>query len=417
MGSLTPDACMSNTWDEMGSRGKRERNDESTEEKSSQPTTTSALQLCDSNKKPALEVAIGPKNLRMLIGSEPVLPPEAGGGDKNPEITGASAQQLSQTAAETEALSKGSTTIEQIQNTLNGLTKEEMSDMGYDLDTMQKFSASVAAGPKALPVLVLKQEGKFNIDIFSEEMHEKLCKALVVSLENETVKVGIFKQMNCNGKWNTVLTVECSERVYDYYYGKTINYTEDETLIKFKGTSLTEWLGEVGKIEYLGMTYAFNLGPMPRAPTDDTIKVMAPLLAMYVHHLLRRPDHHGRRRLGQHDHAPLPQADPALRRRRLRGQARPDPQHPPHGGAVLLFLPGHRRLPLGRVRDQQGEAGGLPRAQEEARREEQGDADQADQADPARHQRRPARGRAHDPQGEQDDLGAWGEARGRYINP
>jgi len=272
---------MSNTWDEMGSRGKRERNDESTEEKSSQPTTTSALQLCDSNKKPALEVAIGPKNLRMLIGSEPVLPPEAGGGDKNPEITGASAQQLSQTAAETEALSKGSTKIEQIQNTLGGLTKEEMFDMGYDLDTMHKFSASVAAGPKALPVLVLKQEGKFNIDIFSEEMHEKLCKALVVSLENETVKVGIFKQMNCNGKWNTVLTVECSERVYDYYHGKTINYTEDETLIKFKGTSLTEWLGEVGKIEYLGKTYAFNIGPMPRAPTEDTIKVMAPLLAMY----------------------------------------------------------------------------------------------------------------------------------------
>ena len=45
--------------------------------------------------------------------------------------------------------------------------------MGYDLDTMQKFSASVAAGPKALPVLVLTQEGKFNIDIFNEEMHEK----------------------------------------------------------------------------------------------------------------------------------------------------------------------------------------------------------------------------------------------------
>ena len=46
-----------------------------------------------------------------------------------------------------------------------------------------------------------------------------------------------------------------------------------------------------------------------------------------------------------------------------------------------------------------------------------GDADQADQADPARQQRRPARDRAPDPQGEQDDLGAWGEARGRYINP
>ena len=84
MDSLTPDAGMSNTWDEMGSRGKRERSDESTEEKSSQPTTTSALQLYDSNKKPELEVAIGPKNLLMLIGSEPVLPPEAGGGRQEP---------------------------------------------------------------------------------------------------------------------------------------------------------------------------------------------------------------------------------------------------------------------------------------------------------------------------------------------
>ena len=84
----------------------------------------------------------------------------------------------------------------------------------------------------------------------------------------------------------------------------------------------------------------------------------------------------------------------------------------------MLFppLPAEHHLalsPLGRVRNQQGEAGGFPRAQEEAQREEQGGADQADQADPARQRRRPARDRAQDPQGEQE-LGAWGEVRRHY---
>ena len=42
-----------------------------------------------------------------------------------------------------------------------------------------------------------------------------------------------------------------------------------------------EWLIKVGAVKYLGKTYALNLGPMPRAPTDDTIKMIAPLLEMY----------------------------------------------------------------------------------------------------------------------------------------
>ena len=54
----TPDPGMSDTWDKMGSLGKRDRNDESNEEKISQPASAGAPQLCDSKKKPALEEAI-----------------------------------------------------------------------------------------------------------------------------------------------------------------------------------------------------------------------------------------------------------------------------------------------------------------------------------------------------------------------
>ena len=56
------------------------------------------------------------------------------------------------------------------------------------------------------------------------------------------------------------------------------------------------------------------------------------------------------------------------------------------GVPCCSFCPGigdYHRL-HGRVRDEQGEAGGLPGAQEEAQREQTGDAEQADQALPTR---------------------------------
>jgi hypothetical protein len=146
---------------------------------------------------------------------------------------------------------------------------------------MQKLSASVAAAPKEKPVLVLDILGKFDTEIFSEEMHNNLAKVLTSNMENETIKVGIYQQIDINGRKKTVLTVECSERVYAYYHGKIFDYKENENLFKFEGSSLTEWLIKVGAVEYLGKTYALNIGPMPRAPTDDTIKVLAPLLEMY----------------------------------------------------------------------------------------------------------------------------------------
>ena len=273
---------MADTWDHLGSHGKRGRNDESNEEKSSLPAPAPGLSGC--NKKPALEGAIEPKDLGKLMEQEPVLQPEAGEPDKNMEISGASgasALQLSQTAAEAVALLRGPTEKEQMENILGGLTKEQMLEFGYDLDTANEFCASVAAAPKEKPVLVLSLQGKFNINVFSEELHKNLAKELTASLENETVKVGIYEQIDINGYRKSVLTVECSERVYKYYYGKTIDYKDEETLFKFEGSSLTEWLIKVGAVEYLGKTYALNIGPMPRAPTDDTIKMLSPLLKMY----------------------------------------------------------------------------------------------------------------------------------------
>ena len=110
---------------------------------------------------------------------------------------------------------------------------------------------------------------------------ENLAKDLTANMENETAKVGIYEQIDINGYRKSTLTVECSERVYTHYHGEIIDFQDEENLFKFKGTSLTEWLGKVDAIEYLGKTYAFNIGPMPRAPTDDTITMLAPLLAMY----------------------------------------------------------------------------------------------------------------------------------------
>ena len=281
MDPLTPDPGMTDYYSAQSSLGKRDHPDESDEEKISQPAPAGALNLCDSKKKPALEEAIGPKNLGKLMQSEPALPPEAGGTDKNMEISGDSALQRPQPAAEAEALRKGSTETEQMQNYLGGLTKEQMIEFGYSLDTLQAYRASVSAAPKAKPVLVLGLLGRFSINLFCPVLQENLAKDLTANMENETAKVGIYEQIDINGSRNSVLTVECSERVYAHYYGEIIDYKDEENLFKFKGTSLTEWLGKVGAIDYLGTTFAFNMGPMPSAPTDDTIQMLAPLLAMY----------------------------------------------------------------------------------------------------------------------------------------
>ena len=61
----------------------------------------------------------------------------------------------------------------------------------------------------------------------------------------------------------------------------------------------------------------------------------------------------------------------------LRGKKKnPGTGQPPE----LLLLLGHRREPLGRVRGEQGEDEVVPRAEEEAHRGQQGDADQVQQA-------------------------------------
>ena len=53
-----------------------------------------------------------------------------------------------------------------MENILGGLTKEQMLEFGYDLDTANEFCASVAAAPKEKPVLVLSLQGKFKINVF-----------------------------------------------------------------------------------------------------------------------------------------------------------------------------------------------------------------------------------------------------------
>ena len=82
MDPQTPDAGMIESWAEQSSLGKRGRNGESPEEKSS-AAATGAPEICD-NKKAALECAIDPKHLGKLTERVPVLPTEAGEPDKYP---------------------------------------------------------------------------------------------------------------------------------------------------------------------------------------------------------------------------------------------------------------------------------------------------------------------------------------------
>eukprot|EP00964_Phaeocystis_antarctica_P135468 scaffold99821_cov61-Phaeocystis_antarctica.AAC.1 len=144
MDPLTPDAGMTEVYAEQSSLGKRDRNDESPEEKSS-AAAPGAPEICD-NKKAALESATDPKHLGKLTERVPVLLTEAGEPNKSMEIIGASAVQSDGAAAGAAALLGGSTENENaemiVEMRTEGYTEDEITDL-----IKQSESAPKQVGP------------------------------------------------------------------------------------------------------------------------------------------------------------------------------------------------------------------------------------------------------------------------------
>lgn len=177
---------------------------------------------------------------------------------------------------------------------------QQLRAEGYELDNLNEYVAGVKKAPKETPVAVLEIQGKFNGNIFTEEVQQDLVKFLQNMLKEEKMEVGIYQQFDQNDRKHTVITVTATERAYKELYGKIFDFDDkvgfegtESTTITFKGTSLKEWLSKVGSVEERGVTFGVNMGPFPRAPTDSTIQVLAPLLKMYgkMTHVIYYADH------------------------------------------------------------------------------------------------------------------------------
>ena len=107
--------------------------------------------------------------------------------------------------------------------------------MGYTHDEVHEYVANVENAPKEAPaghqVVVLKILGKFNVNIFSEQLQSDLAKDLFAMATNmtqpgdkmEKFDVGVYQQVDKTGRKHSVLTVNCSPRMYNELKGKTFS--------------------------------------------------------------------------------------------------------------------------------------------------------------------------------------------------
>ena len=149
-------------------------------------------------------------------------------------------------------------------------------------------------------MVVLKILGKFNVNIFSEQLQSDLAKDLFAMATNKSQpgdkmerevrhrRLAVYQQFDKTGRKHSVLTVDCSPRMYNVLKGRTFSMQDkvgfangELPVILFKGISLKEWVDEVGGVKARGTTFGLNVGPFPRAPNDDTVKKFEPLLKMY----------------------------------------------------------------------------------------------------------------------------------------
>ena len=279
MDPQTPDAGMIESWAEQSSLGKRGRNGESPEEKSS-AAATGAPEICD-NKKAALECAIDPKHLGKLTERELVLPTEAGEPNMSMEITEASAVSADGAAAGAAALLKGSTENE------NAEMIVQMRKEGYTEDEITDMIKQIESAPKQVGLLALVQREKFSIDIFDSDLKEAVGRALLEIAKEENpeicttenaVSIQTYQLYDTNGTKATVLSAEFENQgLYDFFKDTEFEFRD----LKFKATDLKEWFETVNKVKPTGKTFALNIGALPCAPNADTIPQIEPMLRMY----------------------------------------------------------------------------------------------------------------------------------------
>ena len=279
MAALTPDPGMTDYYSEQSSLGKRDRNDESPEEKIS-AAALAAPEICD-NKKAALESAIDPKHLGKLTERELVLPTEAGEPNMSMEITEASAVSADGAAAGAAALLKGSTENE------NAEMIVELRKEGYTEDEISDLIKQIESAPKQVGLLALVQTEKFSIDIFDPDLKEAVGKTLLeiakeknpeICNNENAVSIQTYQLYDTNGTKATVLSAEFENQgLYDFFKDTEFEFRD----LKFKATDLKEWFETVNKVKPTGKTFAINIGALPCAPNADTIPQIEPMLRMY----------------------------------------------------------------------------------------------------------------------------------------
>ena len=295
----TPDAGMGDVWAEQNSLGKRDRDSTNANKIESQPAP--ALLPCGSNLGVEGASPAKPKDLSQAFQKE--NNPEAAGGDakKAKKDDLAPGQQLITLSGQAGSTQKTSTEEqEQMEVQLPAEVLQMLMDE-YGPEDVKAYESRVKEAPQGKPVTVLEQiDGKFNGNVFLEPVQVGLTKRLQIMLKEEKIEVGIYQQIDANGLKHTVVTVTGPEHVYKELDGKVFDFEDpmgfednQNPKIIFKGTSLKEWISKVGAVKERGMTFGINMGPFPRAPTDATINMIAPLLKMYgtMTHVIYYADH------------------------------------------------------------------------------------------------------------------------------
>ena len=289
---LTPDACMDNHWADQKSLGKRDRDDADAPENNGQPTP--ARLPCGSYLEVAKASPTKPKDLNQLFLKEKGPQAAAGDAKKTKKVDQTQGLQLNELSDQTGG------ELQRVDSEFDAvgipMCHEMLKAMGYTHDEVHEYVANVESAPKEAPVVVLKILGKFNVNIFSEQLQSDLAKDLFAIATNksqpgdkmEKFDIGVYQQFDKSGRKHSVLTVDCSPRMYNVLKGRTFSMQDkvgfangELPVILFKGISLKEWVDEVGGVEARGTTFGLNVGPFPRAPNDDTVKKFEPLLKMY----------------------------------------------------------------------------------------------------------------------------------------
>ena len=144
-----------------------------------------------------------------------------------------------------------------------------------EMEAIEMVAASMeeaAAEDTGVSVVILPQvTGSFDARIFSEELQLKMEAELKRAGEQaglgavgdasvKPVTVGIFSQIDVNGKPNSVLLGECRSPEWSAF---VLTAKFELAGIYWVGNVLDDWLKTVRGVIFHGKKYAANFGPFP----------------------------------------------------------------------------------------------------------------------------------------------------------